>query len=286
MRNILEIARQGEDRLSDDIKIAESVDLASLERFSATVKRFPRQQIETELDSGVKQAIGVYTLLLANRQVFELLRGAAVLEPIVYARTQGRRVMGMLSANYDEDGRNRLPTLKIIPLQRPYPLTSNQQPDARMATMLAGAVSIERAGVGDHSGLVSADPEHRSTMYGAISVDKPSIAISHKNHQVRRTNSVATGLTNGQLGNLFAPDYATSDFPGFGDPLEIRAEAVGPEDAIFIPESFVDGNNLESYGVIYDDAPRLMLGAGLQVLYERRGRSVSSQIQALSDQLA
>lgn len=283
MRNILDIAKHGGEQLDMDIRVANTADISGLDKLAGTLRRFPKQQIEAETAAGVKKNIGVHTLLLSNVKVFELLRQAAVFEPVVYARAHGREVMGMLSANYDEKGISRLPFIKIIPLKNPYPLTSKQQVDPRMATMLAGAASGERRGVGGHGGKVSRDPEHLNTIYGALSLNQPDIAISHKNHQIRRSSSVATGLTDGRLGTLFAPDRALSDFPGFDNPLTIHPGAAGKNDAVFMPESFID--NLDSYGVTYDNASRVMLGASLRILYERRGQAVSAQIQSLSERV-
>ncbi len=48
------------------------------------------------------------------------------------------------------------------------------------------------------------EPEHAATLLGAISVSNLDIAKTHANHGVRKNgSSVATGLSNGTLGNVF-----------------------------------------------------------------------------------
>lgn len=285
MRNIIDIGERGSQKLGNfRHPQPEAID-HNLPRQLALVKRFPLQAIEVDTVDGVKKSVQVRTMLLSNPAVFRLVWSLAAHELMVFARHGGQAVQGMLSANFDTRGTSRLPAIKVIPLQNSYPLTSRLLPDPRMATMLAGAVSAERAGVGGHDGVVTQDFEHRATILGAISVDTPDIALSHQNHGVRRSgSSVATGLTNGRLGSMYQPDAALGEFTGYGAPVLFDEKSVQPADAIFIPDSFIGEES--SFGRRYPDASKIMLGAGLEALYARRGSNiVTSQISLLGEQM-
>lgn len=246
------------------------------------VKQFPKVNLEDDASDGSKRPLSAHALPIGNERVFELLHAFSVYEPLVYLGTNGQKAsMGIMSPNHDDHGHSRNPDLKIIPLFTPYPLNVKGQydltPDARMMTMLAGAAHSESAGVGGH-GDVDNDLEHRATILGAISIGDSSKAISHANHDVRRQNgSVVSSLSNGQLGNIFAPNTSENDFTGFGQPIVISKETAGKKDFVYIPESFVGSES--AFGVTYKDADRIMLGAGLQALYSRNpdnglGRSI------------
>jgi hypothetical protein len=280
MKTIIDIGKQGSEQLPNihapGAEVA--VDDPDLAAKLAIIRRFPRQTIEAPTADGVLRTVTIRTLLLHNSRVFDLVHSLAPYEPMVYAHTGGRTVLGMLSPNYDPDGQTRLPAIKIIPLQKPYPLTPQLQPDARMTTMLAGAVGAERKGVGSHTSNMASDLEHKATILGAISVGNPDLALSHQNHGVRARSAVATGLTNGRLGNLYAPDASVSEFPGYGSPIVIHKEHATLQDMLFLPDSFLDDE--QSFGVALGHASKIMLGAGLQVLYGRQ-----RDLQAVNDQL-
>lgn len=294
MKSILDIGKQGSDRLESFSGPQAAALGADLDQRLAIIARFPTQTIEADTADGIKKSVEVHTLLVGNDRIFDLAHGLAVYEPMVFARAAQRRVLGMLSPNYDEAGGTRLSSLKIIPLLQPYPLRADKKPDARMATMLAGAVSAEREGVGGHAGATSADFEHRATILGAISLDNHDLAIKHENHVVRTgkdavsgktvapPSAVATGLTDGRLGNLYVPEPSVSDFPGFGEPLFIHR---GSNDMLFLPKAFLGAE--EAFGASYADAPRIMLGAGLQTLFNRSSdaAAVGNQIRAIGDEL-
>ncbi len=282
MRSIIELGKQGGDNLGNyDTPGAIETDTELLMMLTGIKEAFPQQIIEAETDEGIKRSLGVRVLPLYKSNVFALAHRLAAYEPMVYAQSGGRRVMGMLSANFNESGEYRLPSIKIIPLQTAYPLTNTLKPDARMGTMLSAAVGGERQGVGGHTGRVASDLEHKATILGAVSVGDASLAISHANHGVRSTSSVATGLTNGTLGNLYEKNDSVSDFPGYGSPLTIHEATAAPTDMLFIPDSFLDSE--EAFGGYYAGAPRIMLGAGQQALYLRHGTAViRNQIAAIS----
>jgi hypothetical protein len=282
MRNILDIGNQGAEFM-DVVAPSPSVAVEGVQRFTPIVDRFPTSRIESDVNDGTKRSVEVHTLLLNNPQVFGLMWEMAMYEPMVYARKGNRTAMGILSPNFDEYGTGRLPGIKVLPLRSPYPLVARGTdllPDARMATMLAGSAHAEGQGSGGHDKPPEQDFEHKLTFLGAISLGKNTIMQNgrHVQHAERGRTSVATGLTNGTLGNLYVPDGdSTGGFTGYDVPLTFQREAVQQTDAIFIPKGFL--YNEAAYGTHYTDASRVAYGAGLQILYERQGQ------QAVSDKI-
>jgi len=280
MRNVLDFGQQGAERLGSYTgPKALATDSLELTKLLAVVKKFQSQTIEADTSNGVQESVSVRTLLLSNPRVFGLVRRLAAFEPMAYAQQGNRTELGMLSPNYDPQGEYPLPSIKFIPLLTPYPLTSGHKPDARQASMLAGAVNAEGKGVGGHSGNTAEDFEHKATILGAASLNNPAIALQDRNHVVRQASSVATGLSNGQLGQLYVPDRSLNDFTGYGMPMIFDERTVGAGDAIFLPDSFID--NEEGFAAFYVDAPRIMLGAGLEALVQRRGMSVLEDINSI-----
>jgi len=280
MRNIVDLGKQGAEKMPDlHVPQAEVLpdDIGS---YVAFIKTLPRRNIQADTEDGIKKTVEMRPLVLGNTFMFELAHRLAPYEPMVYAQQGNKAAFGMISPNYDNEGADRLPSIKIIPLGKPYPLTSSLKPDARMATMLAGAASAEAQGVGGHTGKVSDDFEHKATILGAVSLDDPTIALEHRNHEVRRKSSLATGLTNGQLGNLYIHNDSFSEFHGFGEPMIFEKHTVSNSDVIYFPDSFLDSE--EAFGSHYIDASRIVLGAGLQALHERHGRAVTGEIGRLS----
>ncbi len=282
MRNILDIGKEGAEFI--DVAVPRpSVAIEDMQHFTSIVDRFPTSKIESEVNDGTKRNVEVHTLLLNDPQVFGLVWEMAMYEPIVYARKGNRMAMGILSPNFDEHGTHRLPAIKVLPLKTPYPLISRGTdllPDARMATMLAGSAHAEGKGSGGHDKPPEKDYEHKLTFIGAISLGKSTITENgqHVQHAERTRTSVATGLTNGSLGNIFVADGdRTADFPGYGVPLTFQQGVAQPTDAIFFPKGFLHSE--AAYGVHYVDASRIAYGASLQIMHQRLGR------QAVSDQL-
>jgi hypothetical protein len=282
MKNILDIGKQGAEFM-DVAAPMPSVAVEGVQRFTPIVDRFPTSKIESEVNDGTRRSIEVHTLLLNNPQVFGLVWEMAMYEPMVYARKGNRTAMGILSPNFDEHGSDRLPTVKVLPLKTPYPLISRGTdllPDAQMATMLAGSAHAEGKGSGGHDKPPEQDYEHKLTFIGAISLGKSTITEKgrHVQHAERTRTSVATGLTNGSLGNLYVADGdRTGGFDGYDVPLTFQQDAVQPTDAVFFPKGFL--HNEEAYGAHYTDASRIAYGAGLQIMYQRQGQ------QAVSDQI-
>jgi hypothetical protein len=282
MRNILDIGKQGAEFI-DVAAPSPSVAVEGVQRFTPIVDRFPTTTIESEVNDGTKRSVEVHTLLLNNPQVFGLVWEMAMYEPMVYARKGNRTAMGILSPNFDEHGSDRLPTVKVLPLKTPYPLISRGTdllPDAQMATMLAGSAHAEGKGSGGHDKPPEQDYEHKLTFIGAISLGKNTITENgrHIQHAERTRTSVATGLTNGSLGNIFVADGdRTGGFSGYDIPLTFQQGAAQPSDAIFFPKGFL--HNEAAYGAHYTDASRIAYGASLQIMYQRQGQ------QAVSDQI-
>jgi hypothetical protein len=231
------------------------------------------------MEDGVIKDIEVHTLRLDDARVYGLVWQMASFEPMVYARQgDGRAVMGMLSPNFDGDGADRLHSIKVLPLQRPRPLVrrgTDLVPHAETATMLAGSAHAEGKGVGGHDVAPAHDYEHKTGFLGAVSLGRQTVVDGtgrHVQHAVRERSSVATGLTNGQLGNLFVPNGAdTGGFSGYAMPLFFSQDTVGPSDTIYWPKDFL--NRDEAYGVHYDEAARITYGAGLKILHARLGEA-------------
>jgi|GEM_PF-3239392 len=287
MKSILEIGKRGAEHM--DVLAPVPVGLKGVEPYVAVLSKFPVERLEVEINDGTRRDIGVHNLRLGTPRIFDLIHRLAPFEPIVYAKQGPRTVMGMLSPNYDVKGENRQSSVKVIPLITPYPLVAisnhNVVPDARMAVMLAGAAHAEGQGSGSHNVPAMEDFEHKLAMYGAVSLDRATIldgAGQHKNHSVRAVGSVATGLTDGTLGNIFQPGgQETGDFTGYGEPIIFRPGSTTPEDAIYLPESFVASEL--GFGAHYDEAAQITYGAAVQVLHDRLGQSaVSSRILAMA----
>jgi len=290
MESIVDIGRRGGEKVGDVAFVEQSERLsidANLAKLVDVIKRFPTQTIRPEGADGTKRDVQVHTLPLCNERVFGLVSALAAYEPMVFAHQESggrvRRVQGMLSPNYDQSGEFPRPDIKVLALNRPYPLTRDLRPDARMATLLAGAASTESKGVGSEKGEVTKDPEHNLTMLGAVSLRSADTALSHANHDVRKTSSVATGLTNGTLGTIYTPDSSVSDFPGFGEPVTFEPGKVGPKDVLLIPDSFLE--SAEAYGVSAPDPLRVLMGAGHEILSRRLGGDVGSEVQKIAAQV-
>jgi hypothetical protein len=282
MRNILDIGNAGAEFM-DIAAPTPSLAVTGVQQFTPIIDRFPTTSIEAEVNDGTKRSVEVHSLLLSNPQVFGLVWEMAMYEPIVYARKGNRIAMGILSPNFDQDGASRLPAIKVLPLKTPYPLVSRGSdllPDAQMATMLAGSAHAEGQGSGGHDKPPAQDYEHKLTFLGAISLSKNTITENgrHIQHAERGRTSVATGLTNGSLGNVFAADgERTGGFTGYDIPLTYQQGAVQATDAIFFPKGFL--HNEAAYGTHYIDASRIAYGASLQIMHQRYGQ------QAVSDQI-
>jgi hypothetical protein len=286
MRNILDIGKQGAEFV-DVSAPTPSVALEGMERFTPIIDRFPTTRIDSDVNDGRKKSVEVHTLLLNNPKVFGLAWEMAIYEPIVYARKGDRTEMGILSPNFDEHGEDRQASIKVLPLKTPYPLISRGTdllPDAKMATMLAGSAHAEGKGSGGHNRPPELDYEHKITFIGAISLGKNTITENgrHVQHALRQKSSVATGLTNGSIGNIFVPDSDRSGgFSGYGMPLIFRQESLQETDALFIPKGFL--YNEEAYGVHYVDAALITYGAARQIMNERIGQeAVSDKIKQIA----
>lgn len=285
MKTILDIGKQGAE-LMDVAAPTPSVAVEGVQLFTPIVDQFPTSRIESEVNDGTRRSVEVHTLLLDNPRVFGLVWEMAMYEPMVYARKGNRTAMGILSPNFDESGSFRLPTIKVLPLKTPYPLVSKGTdllPDAQMATMLAGSAHAEGEGSGGHNKPPEQDYEHKLTIIGAISIGKNTIVENgrHIQHAERNRTSVATGLTNGSLGNLYAADGdRTGGFTGYDIPLTFQQGAVQPTDAIYFPKGFL--HNEAAYGAHYTDASRIAFGFGLLKLYQRQRQDA---VSAVSDQI-
>ncbi len=280
MKTIIEIGKQGGENIDGLIvphpEAAVDNRLAKLIEY---IRQAPLLPFETETSDGIKKTVEVRCIPLGGRR-FDLVHALAAYEPLVYLKTKTaeKARMGMLSANYDSAGVQRQDALKLISLRTPQPLVPGFKPPAETMVMLSGAASAERKGVGAHDRAAAADLEHRATILGAVSLGRPDIALGHKNHKVRQSSAVVTGLTNGQLGNLYAPAQGLDTFQGYDEPIVITREQATDSDRLYIPDTFLD--EPKAFGVWYEDSARIMLGAGLQVLHNR---GLAGQVRAMSE---
>lgn len=303
MRNIVDIGKKGGERLTDLAlpHVELRVDDPFLQMRLAAIRKVRPVTIQSEGPDGTKRPIEVIPLPLRNERVFNFVHDIAPYGPMLYSSVGKRKGedadLGMVSPNFDTSGQERLPSIKIIPLRIAYPLTSKLQPNALMATMLAGATELESQGIGSEE-RARVDPEHRVTLLGAISLNNPSVALSHQNHEVRGgyvdrasglavpASSVATGLTDGRLGTLYSPDSDDPEFSGYGNPVNVHQGGATATDTLWYPKSFLDGD--AAFGISYSDASRIMIGAGLQRLYgeDLKHRDiVNSQLESLGAQI-
>lgn len=305
MKHILDIAKQGADLGGQHTEVqaapGPAVNDPTLRRIRQTLlsDRFPKTTLQVEYAGSLtrseeSRSTQVRPLRLANPQIYQLAHMFATYEPMVYLQTnsQAPARLGMLSANFStatlqtSGSYDRLPAIKFIPLQMAYPLNTKLLPDARMSTMLAGAVGAERAGVGSEANI-GTDFEHRATILGAISLNDVRIATSHASHDIRANSSIATGLSNGRLGNLYTAGNL-AEFPGYGQPVNITRESAG-EATIYIPDSFLESD--ESLGISYAGADRYLLGAGIQSLHdrmpagERSAEALGGRIMAIASEV-
>lgn len=282
MRNIVDIGKQGAEHVDIDTPGPHQL-VTGIEPYLPVIEKFPVTKIEAEINDGTKKSIEVHSLLLNNPQVFGLAWHLAMYEPIVYAQQADRTVMGILSPNFDEHGQQRRPSLKIIPLKQAYPLIqqgTDLLPDAQMATMLAGSAHAEGAGVGSHAVAAERDYEHKLAIVGSISLGRNSITADgkHMQHALRHRSSVATGLSDGSLGNIFTADgQRTGGFPGYGMPMIFHPDTAQSTDTIYLPKGFL--NSERAFGAYYTDAATIAYGASLQIMYDRMGQGlVNSQM--------
>lgn len=302
MRNIVDIGKQGAEHVDVAIPTAQ-VELDGRAPFLHVIGGFPVQKIPTAVEDGtprISADVEVHSLLLqdrrdpTDRRVFDLVWHFALYEPMVYASKAGRpAVMGMLSPNFDSEGKVRQPSIKVLPLLQPYPLIKRGKadfaPDENMATMLAGSAHSEGEGSGGHDKPVEEDYEHRLTIVGAASLGKDTILNEegeHVQHGERQENgSVAASLTDGKLGNLFVPDGdQTGGFTGYAPPLVFEWGQLTPQDAIFFPKSFLGRD--QAYGAHYEEGARIVYGAGVQIMYARLGQqAVSARLQKIASEV-
>jgi hypothetical protein len=285
MRTILDIGKQGADTLDIEAPTPSRLAIEGIEIFEPIISPIETESINVDTDRGIKEPVDMHRLRLSDPVIFGIVHAMALYAPIVYAQKgQERAVMGMLSLNYDETGTYRRPSISVLPLVTPYPLIKKGRellPAPEMATMLAGSAHAEGPGVGSHNRPPIQDYEDTFTLLGAISLGKDTILDENGNHthfKVRKRTTVANSLTDGTLGNVFEPNGdSLAGFSGYGMPMIFRWGNTQPTDAIYIPAKFLPKE--QAYGVYYDQAADIALGAGLQVMYGRQGR------QAFTDQL-
>lgn len=122
MKELLTIGKHGAERIGELTQPAADSQ-TPVDPFLDMLKKMPTTKHTVERDDGVKSTVEVTPLPLKSRRIRELVYVLAAYEPTVFARVGERYVQGMLSANYDAHGENRLPEIKIIPLRQPLEQT-------------------------------------------------------------------------------------------------------------------------------------------------------------------
>lgn len=279
MKNILDHAKRGAENVGE-LAGGHSVDQSRLAVFIQKLlesKAFTK--IEVDTTDGVKRSVEAVTVPVRG-QGMNLLQALSDASPTVFLRHANRTTQGMISPNYDTDGRNKLGGVRFLGVRDDSFVIRNGSwvPEPTTGLYLAGATGLESKDVGgsDHAKIdVRKDPEHKISVYGAVSLGNIALARSHAQHDYRsKGGSVATGLTNGALGNVFAPG-SIDTFSGFGAPITLD----GTEGAtIFIPRDYLE-RPTQSFGALMtgtDITPeRVITGAALGAISDRGGNVVN-----------
>lgn len=273
MRTLIEYGKRGTE-LAGDIKTVPNVEHAPYKKqleYLLTLRGL-RTFVDVDTDLGVKKKLEVITVPLFG-EGYQLARGLADGRPTVFVHTQTGLRQGMMSPNYDHEGKERLAAVKIQLLkQRAFEVSTKLWlPDADDAVYLAGVTALEAQGVGGHDAPVEQDLEHRLSVLGAVSLGDITLAQEHGQHAVReRGSSVAAGLSNYKLGSIFA-EGSIGGFEGFDEPITFDGSENGK--FMFIPVSYVE-NPEQAFGGLMDTSPGLapegiVIGAGMKALEAR-----------------
>jgi len=268
MRNFIDTAKRGAETLGAEIDIAPKQDPNKHSSVIDRLKKINATKIPVETSDGVKKDIEVvgFPVKLKSLPMLQML---SAMQTAGYLRTpeNGITQHGMLSPNFDHTGKNRKSSVRFQPVNDGFTIKNGVWvPEAKNA-------GLEAEGIGSE-GSHGKDPEHRINVYGALSLGDIDKAKGHAQHGIRSSgSSVSRGLTNGKLGNVFAPD-PVEGFSGFAEPIELD----GSEGAIFfLPKSYMD-NPEQSFGAFITDAEfsaqQVLVGGALQVNRNRGNNPV------------
>ncbi len=271
MNTIVDYAKGGVEQVGD-VAVAHRSPVSSYENIIAGLLRQKRLKIPVDSSDGVKKQAEAIGIPVSGKSI-ELLRILSDAQPAGYLSFKGETTHGMISPNYDSRGREKKGTVRFQSVLGGFTIRNGVWlPEAANAIYLAGATGLESKGMGDcHSIPVSKDPEHKLTVIGAISKGDINIAKTHAQHGVRESGgSVASSLTNGQLGNVFAPD-SIEGFSGFGKPVELTGNEQ-PSATFFIPVSYLE-NPEQAFGAYITDGDitpeQIVNGAGYRAINSR-----------------
>lgn len=279
MINITDVGRKGAEQVGE-LKILKKPDTNGVDGFVDGLRSLKTTKLEVRTADGVLMPVEVTPIPVAGRGI-SLLGKLSLLQQTGYMHDSSGVRHGMLSPNYDYTGRNRKDSIRFMPTNDGFTIKNGVWlPDAQHTLMLAGATSLESEGVGsDHHAI---DPEHKAGVYGATSLGDMSKAINHAQHGVRKSGmSIAEGLTNGVLGNVFA----RGSIDGF-DGFDVSNDYTGSEGAVFyIPKSYLESpdQTMGAYfgpdidGVTPD---RVFAGAALQANM-MRGKNPNEYMKAM-----
>lgn len=240
--NYVDLSNHGLDQLgtsASDLWVPDPNDLtvgvSHAETIVSNYKNNPnnRSTIGIRNASGDLVSLEVTVIRSCAEGAFDDLLRLAVDEPsVLVIDSSGKPAVGMMSVGFDAHGENRIDgSIRVIPLTAIRPLQRDMTLNPDDLAPLAGAVMLERKGVGGHDRPVAQDPEHRVTQVAATVLNRPDIVAKHKSHIVREQSSVATGISNGSLGDIGC----------FGDVIEIRR---GDQSVVLLPDAWIGSGHL------------------------------------------
>lgn len=281
MNTIVDFAKGGVEQ-AGEVAVAHRVPVDSYEKLVSGLLRQKRLRIPVDSTDGVKKQAEAVGIPVSGRSM-QLLSMLSDAQPAGYLSFGGETTHGMLSPNYDSEGKVKKNTVRFQSVVGGFTIRNGVWlPEAANAIYLAGATGLEAKGVGGHDIPVSEDPEHKLTVLGAITKGDISIAKNHAQHGVRESGgSVAASLTNGQLGDVFAPK-SIDGFSGFGRPIELTGREQPPA-AFYIPVGYLE-NPEQAFGAYITDGditPEQIVNGAAYRAIGNRGGSVSEFTKAM-----
>lgn len=284
MNTILEYAKGGIEE-SGEVTPIHRPEISTYHSVVDGLRNMPgaRQKIDVEASDGVMQSIEVVGIPVSGQRSLSLLRIMSDAQAPGYLHYGGQTMHGMLSPNYDHEGTHQKSTVRFQALVGGFAIKNGLWiPDPANAMYLAGATGLESAGVGGHDRSLSEDPEHKLTVLGAVSKEDISIAKTHAQHGIREaSDSVAHSLSDGKLGNVFAPQ-SIDGFEGFGRPIELNG-AEQPAATFFIPMGYLERPEQAFGAFITDDGitPEQIVSSAAYRAVKSRGSDIEYYTQAM-----
>lgn len=283
MNTIVDYAKGGVEQ-AGEVAVAQRVPVNTYESIVNGLLGRKRQKLPL-VDSSGGDLISpeVVSIPVRDKHGMGLLRILSEAQASGYLYFNDKMTHGMLSPNYDASGQNKKNSIRFQSVLGGFTIRKGVWlPEASNALYLAGATGLEAKGVGSHDVPVSKDPEHKLTIYGAVSKGDINIAKTHAQHGVRKSgDSVAHSLSDGSLGDVFSPK-SIEGFNGFGKPIELTGNEV-PNATFYIPVGYLE-NPEQSFGAYITNSgltpEQIVSGAAIRAV-SSRGKSVSEFTKAM-----